>query len=397
MKKTVLSVIFAFCLILSGCSWMDGSYLSVTPHREQSTGNDHRVVSVSSYSELVKALENTIRSGSDSVVINTTDYSQARIRTDISTAIRYVRYSYPLGAYAVDSISYEIGTNASRPAIAVNITYVHSRIEIQRVRSVDTMDQAFSAIQEALDNCEPGIVLLVKDYEPADLTQLVADHAACSPHTVMETPQVSAAVYPESGVSRVIELTFSYENSRESLRQMQRQVEPVFASAALYVSGDGSASQKYSQLYAFLMERFDYEITTSITPAYSLLRHGVGDNRAFATVFAAMCRRAELDCQVVTGTKNGEPWNWNIILDDGVYYHVDLLRCSQIGRFLALTDKDMSGYVWDYSAYPPCGQPEQVPNIPPAEEPDETRAPLETEATWETEPTVATEETNPAN
>ena len=72
-------------------------------------------------------------------------------------------------------------------------------------------------------------------------------------------------------------------------------MKPVFESAVLYVSGDGAEKQKFSQLYAFLMERFDYKVETSITPAYSLLRHGVGDSRAFATVYAAMCRLAGLE------------------------------------------------------------------------------------------------------
>lgn len=382
MKKTVAALLLILVLILTGCNWMDGSYLSVTPHREQDTFNEQKTVSASNYSELRTALEKMIQSGTQSTVINVAQYNQALVANAIQTAVNYVRYTYPLGAYAVDEITYEIGTNAGKPAIAVNITYLHSRIEIQKVRTVETMDEAFSAIAEALNNCDPNIVLLVKRYSETDLTQTVADHAAENPQSVMEMPQVSAAVYPETGTSRIIELTFSYENSRENLRLMQNQVAPVFASAALYVSGDGSDYQKYSQLYAFLMERFDYEITTSITPAYSLLRHGVGDNRAFATVFAAMCRRAGLECQVVTGTRDGEPWNWNIVLDNGYYFHVDLLRCSQTGGFRECSDEEMNGYVWDYSAYPACTRPEPQPA--PAEQP--TEPPEETLPTDETNP-----------
>ena len=128
----------------------------------------------------------------------------------------------------------------------------------------------------------------------------------------------------------------------------------MFDAAVLYVSGEGEDYQKYSQLYAFLMERFEYKFETSITPAYSLLRHGVGDNRAFATIYAAMCRSAGLECLTVTGTRSGEPWTWNIVLDNGCYYHVDLLRSNLSGQFRELTDAQMHTYVWDYSAYPEC-------------------------------------------
>ena len=102
------------------------------------------------------------------------------------------------------------------------------------------------------------------------------------------------------------------------------------------------------------MERFDYTLETSITPAYSLLGHGVGDSKAFATVYAAMCRRADLECLVITGTRDGEPWTWNMVCDDGTYYHLDLLSSHR--GFQELTDNEMEGYVWDYSAYPEAGK-----------------------------------------
>ena len=135
----------------------------------------------------------------------------------------------------------------------------------------------------------------------------------------------------------------------------------MFDSAVLYVRGEAADEQKFSQLFSFLMERFDYTLETSTTPAYSLLRHGVGDSRAFAEVYAAMCRKAGLQCMTVTGTRNAQPWTWNIILSDGVYYHVDLMRCSIQGEFRPMADHEMHGYVWDYSAYPVCEPGEAEP------------------------------------
>ena len=194
---------------------------------------------------------------------------------------------------------------------------------------------------------------------------MVTDYAETYPQSVMEIPQVTAGIYPETGLNRVVELTFTYQTRRETLRQMQSQVAPVFDAAALYVSGEGADAQKYAQLYAFLIERFDYEITTSITPTYSLLRHGVGDNRAFALVYAAMCRVAGLECMTVTGTRDGEPWCWNIVLDNDRYFHVDLLRSNDLGGFREFTDAEMNGYVWDYSAYPACNPMTTVVEQPP--------------------------------
>ena len=143
---------------------------------------------------------------------------------------------------------------------------------------------------------------------------------------------------------------------------LQKYVKPVFAAAELNVSGEETQGAKFALMYAFLMERSEYQLETSITPAYSLLRHGVGDSKAFATVYAAMCSRAGLECQVVTGTREGNPWVWNIICEDGIYYHIDLLGKSDEGRLLRLTQEDMQSYVWDYSSYPATGSEKTAEN-----------------------------------
>ncbi len=389
MKK-LAPMFLLVCLLLSGCSWMDGYYVSVTPHRETPAAGAPRTVSASNYTELCAALEQMVRSATESTVIQIPKYDPEQVAADMGSAARHTRLETPLGAYAVEDIQYEIGDGAGKPAISVNITYLRSRIEIQNVRTVGNMDAAASAITDALDRCDPSIVLLVDRYSDRDLIQLVEDYAAENPQTVMELPQVTSAVYPEGGRSRVVELTFSYENSRERLRMMQNQVSPVFAGAPLYISTDGSDFQKYAQMYAYLMERFDYEIATSITPAYSLLHHGVGDHKAFATVFAALCRKAGLECLVVTGTRDGEPRTWNIICQNGSYLHVDLLRCLQSDGFRPQSDGEMTGYVWDYSAYPVCQHPKPQPEVPPESRPE---APTETqpESEQNTQPEITAE------
>ena len=173
-------------------------------------------------------------------------------------------------------------------------------------------------------------------------------------------PDVSVGIYPENGTRRVVELKFTYQTSRDALRSMQGQVRPIFDAAVLYVSGDGEDREKLNQLYAFLMERFNYQYETSITPVYSLLRHGVGDSMAFAVVYAAMCRNAGLDCQIVSGTRDADAWYWNIVRIGERCYHVDLLESYALGGLQTWDDDQMEGYVWDYFAYPACAEPEET-------------------------------------
>lgn len=355
--KRCLPVIMALCLLLSGCTnLLDGNYYSVQPHEAQGGQNVSTVVSAENYEQLRQILVNLARNGVQSQVIFMPLYDQSKADHDIRKAIREVMVRDPIGAFAIEEITYERGTSNGQAAVAVDLKYLHARSEIQKIQKIKDMDSAKKAITSALDSCESGLVLYLENYETMDFVQFVENYAAENPQKVMETPRVTAKAYPNLGAERVVELRFSYQNSREDLRQMQEQVRPVFSSAVLFASGVEGQQQKYAQLYAFLMDflmvQNDYKLETSITPAYSLLCHSVGDSKAFATVYAAMCAEVGLECRVIAGTRRGEPWTWNQVCVDGSYYHVDLLRSGTEGAFQMLSDGMMDGYVWNFSAHP---------------------------------------------
>jgi len=389
--------VLAAALLLSGCSVFNQTYVHIEPHQNEYGGERTEAVSARDYNQLIAALDEMVTRGREGGVIYISDYDQNILQLNMATAEAYIRSNHPIGAYSVEDITYEIGVSSGKPAISVTFQYRHSPMEIRLIRKLPNMGSVRSSVGGALMDYDASLVVYVAEYEERDFTQIVRDYVETFPDTVMEIPQVTAGVFG-TGDARVIELTFTYQTNRDSLRQMQEQVEPVFDSAVLYVSGEGSDRQKFSQLFSFLMERFDYTLETSITPTYSLLRHGVGDSRAFAVVYAAMCRQAGLECMVVTGTKDGEPWSWNIVRDDDSYYHVDLLRSSQQGRYREYLDSEMYGYVWDYSAYPACSaayaEPEEETQPPTEESTDSTEVPEPTEAATEE---AISEETAPEN
>lgn len=372
-----IALILCLCLLLAGCDlWMDGSYYSVEPYQQEYVEPSPESLEITTYEQLRSAIVELIADGSQESVVYMIGFDQSQLGGIMDMAIRHAMQSDPIGAYAVERIDYEIGTNTGRTAVALKISYIHNRSEILRIRQAEDMEQAGEVIDQALKEFEAGVVLLVEDYQQTDFTQQVQDYVDANPLYCMEMPQVTAAVYPQSGSRRVVELSFTYQTSRDSLRSMQSYVEPVFRAAYLNVSGEEDERTKFTRMYSFLMERSDYTLETSITPTYSLLRHGVGDSKAFATVYAAMCRQAGLECLVVTGTHEGEPWVWNMICVDGVYAHVDLLRSRDAGRLVQYAQTEMDGYVWDYSAYPEALPPEPV-SVPETVPTEETTVPTE--------------------
>ena len=367
MKQKLLVLLLAAALLLSGCSWMDGSYVYISRHQEQRPSSQGGSVTVSGFVELQEVMHRMMENGVRKNVIFLSDYSQEMAASGM-TAIRQDMLSVnPLGCYALEDILFEVGTNSGKPAIAVELIYRHTAAEIRQVHRFRDMDQAAKGVASALDDVKAGMVMLIRNYEELDFVQLVNDYALDHPQKVMEIPQVTEVLYGR-GDSRLVELSFNYQTSRDALRQMRRQVEPVFQAAELYISKGGSDYQKYNQLYSFLMERFEYRIQSSITPSYSLLHHGVGDSRAFAVIYSAMCRNVGLPCEIITGTRDGEPWTWNLIYSHGQLVHLDLLRCSENGLFQVTKKENMTGYVWDYSAIE-----EACPVQPAAEVPTEPR------------------------
>lgn len=352
MKRIV--AVLLLCVLLSGCgSWMEGEYHSVTPHRVKEQPATSEITSVSTYKELYEAVAGIVESGDAQGRISVENYRAGVLESNLLLVTEDIKKRHPIGAYAVSDISYEMGTSGGLSMVAVTVEYSRATEELQSIKTVADMEKAKNLITETLTQCDSALVMRIDKFENVDFTQLVEDFALLNPDVVIEVPTVTASVYPESGTERVVDLRFNYQTSRDSLRQMQRYVQPVFTSAALYVSSEEESDiVKYARLYTFLMERNDYKVETSLTPAYSLLRHGVGDHKAFSMVYAAMCRKAGLECHVVIGTHAGEARFWNIICDGGVYYHVDLLSPN---GFIKYSDAQMGAYVWDYSAYPACG------------------------------------------
>lgn len=355
MKMKLISMICLVGCLLSGCNTIyRGSYSSTKPHVQTQTPTQAKTISAKNIKELRGHIEKMIDEAKEEGVIYVDGYDQNRVQADMDQICSLIKGDYPVAAYALDEISFELGKSNGRPALSLAFRYVRNRADILGIRHAPNMEMASIQICNAMARCDVSLVLRVTEYQEQDYLQIVENYSMEHPELVMEMPRASWEVYPEKGKERVLELYFTYQTSRDSLKAMQKKVEQIFDSAELYLGSDAGEREKYSQLYSFLSERYEYKYDTSITPTYSLLHHGVGDSRAFAVVYAAMCRQAGLECIVVSGTKDGESRYWNIICRDDIYYHVDLLS----GNYRERKDNQMDGYVWDYSTYPVCdGKP----------------------------------------
>lgn len=355
MGRRIVILFCAVCLLFTGCAgWMSGSYSSEKPHQVDRQWQTQDAIPVTGYTQLIEILSGIVEDGVESATLSVSMMRQETLPDRMADAIAYTMAYNPVAGYAVREITFELGRRGGYDIAVVKVEYNSNRMNLYNLKRVRGVETANQVIKDALDTCAAGVVLLVDDYSPMDYVAIVQRYAQENPNLIMEVPKVTAKEFPESGSKRLVEIAFGYQTARQSLQDMQAYVEPIFQASALFVGGALQDRVKYAQLYSLLISRNPYVIETSITPAYSLLRHGVGDSKAFATVYAAMCREAGLECRVVSGTRRGEPWFWNIINEDGVYRHLDLVQCCRAGEYQIKTDAQMAGYVWDYSAHPKC-------------------------------------------
>ena len=114
MKLRMTAFFLAIILLMGGCSWPDGSYHSVTPHQEPAGILRTENLTVSNYDELLNAMEMIISKGTETSVINVINSETFQVEGSLPNASFYLRKVYPIGAYAVDSISYEEQTQSSQ-------------------------------------------------------------------------------------------------------------------------------------------------------------------------------------------------------------------------------------------------------------------------------------------
>ena len=193
------------CFLLGGCGfWMDGEYLSVTPHEEQNLHVVSGVIEVSNYVQLRNAIAELIESGADGGTISVSSFNSTTAHHYANVAVNYVMDSNPIAAYAVKEITFEVETGRGATVIAFDIAYRHGRSEILQIKKTGSLDDVRAVITSTLDNCEDSVVLRINQYNAVDIVQLIQDHAYANPDRVMEVPQVQADIYPEEGKDRVI-------------------------------------------------------------------------------------------------------------------------------------------------------------------------------------------------
>lgn len=378
MKRPWLALPLTLCLFLCGCSsLLESSYLSVTPHSYLFlTPQDDSTTQVSTYQELVGAITNMVSQGQREAVIQLTNYIRDADE-DLSTACLEVQQRDPLGAYAIESIQYELVPILTYQQSTVTITYRRTTAQIQSVIPVTGSYAIRTQIETALSSFQSELVLQVtyfnqnEDYVQSLIQQAYLD----TPSSAFGLPETEVHIYPDSGLTRVIELVFTYSDTTEALEAKQQELlsaAEALASNAIDLDFKERllCAALYDDLSTHLLAMEEEELEEAVEEAdsqpyssspYATLVSGQPDSQAIALAYQLLCELAGAPCQVVVGTLDDQPYYWNIVTVDDESRHVDLNLGREGFYRTDASYEAISGAVWDRSLYPQCGTPVEEP------------------------------------
>lgn len=363
MKKCIC-VLAALCLMLSasGCgSLFSSEYYYSEPYRESASIGDGTGTEVRNSTTLKNAILELIYAGESQGQFRFGSYTGSLV-DDLAAVCLEIKTSTPIGAYAVEDISYDTSRIVSYYTADINIEYKRSAEEIAAVQTVNGLGELGSHILSVMESY--GSRTVMKIYSSAAdedyIRSFVSESYYADPFLMAVEPELSVAAYPESGPDRIYVIDFRYGAMPQRLKEMDALLAERAAQLAESLGQDDplSLALRCAMSLAGMCANAETESQWAGT-AYGCIVEGSGDSLGIAMGYKALCDCLGIECVVVRGERNDggvSGYAWNIIGFEGDYYHVDVSRVlTEPGEAFLLSDEDLWGeYDWDREAYPVC-------------------------------------------
>lgn len=228
-----------------------------------------------------------------------------------------------------------------------------------------------NALQQALLNLQPRIILYTKDY-PGDPTD---DFEQLMDKTILKIEEETGLFnlikgWRYQGTSKVLSVEFSFLYNRSQLTELDIKCDEVLESLLVNSQNDYD-KEKLIHDYIITHCRYDYQnfqkntLPAASRTAYGVIVMGSGVCQGYAEAFNILCRKAGLPSLIIIGRAFGEDHAWNLIRLAGRYYQTDVTADDPLNEngtdslsytYFNLSDQEMQNdHQWDRGEYPACG------------------------------------------
>lgn len=355
-----LCLLCAFSLLLSGCAQFQREYVEVSSHVDSTVSEAAPdFANISTYTQLRAALSSMVSHRQETAVLRFGRYS-GELSEDLSTASWSIRAESALGAWCVETVSYELQRLVSYSEADVSIRYKRTAQEMENVVYLTGTVGLSEQIQQALEQAQTRLVVRLSsrnmdaDGALAAVQNAWLENPLCS----AAPPQASVEVYSGKGYERVADFTFSYDYSAQWLEQL-RQSLSVAVDRVLESVPAGDTQSRIRSACRILSNdcSYDPDVSDFGGTAYGALIIGHANSLGYAQACKLLCDRMDVPCQIIAGRYDRAEHYWNIVEIDGARYHIDVSLAAQLGLSAVFLRSDSAlwgRYTWDIDAYAPC-------------------------------------------
>lgn len=355
MGKRALALLLLAAMLLSMCgcaSLFEKEYLSVDEYEKpENLLNVDDTTEIHNYTGLLRALSAMVAGYESERVLVFGDYSGI-IADDLAKGCWEVRSNTAIGAYCVESITYETEQVVAYCEADVQITYKRTADEVKSIYSVQTKSGIVDSVVDALDKQRATFALQISSnaLDEGDVSALVENACLNHPALTVDIPSSDITMYTGGTSQKIFEVTLRYNAPQSEITERRTRLEQALqeVTAELVASSADAALQAC----VAVAERCTMGGASGST-AYQALVGGQTDSCGLAMAYKAVCDLLEIPCQVVSGRMGSTAHYWNIVQIGGKYYHLDL--AGYAGTIWLQRDSDIWGrYWWDAESYPEC-------------------------------------------
>lgn len=351
---------------LSGCiSLMDREYLVVEEHVEQkSEGFDPDDLTVNSRESLKNAILWLVEAGYEEKVIRVVNYP-GDLRADMPRVCYQITDEEPLGAYAINYMSYEITQILTQYTVSVAINYRHTAAQIADIRQVNYVSGLSAELRDALRDFRPALTVEMSYYDPQvhDIPEILQNEYYSNPQWAMGMPEVTVETYPQSGLHRIISIGLTYPDTAENLSFRSRLTDARMIGMVGQLPRELTQPQLVLRLHDIMNERIspalaDGPLSGAENTVYGAVAESMATSEGYALAFKRACDMLDISCVIVRGYLNGDPYFWNAVSLWESWYHIDLYSddVSEGHEYFLRDDVAMeeTAYRWAKGKTPLC-------------------------------------------
>ena len=214
MKKRILLLAAALCLLLSGCggALLERSWSSVTPHSAGYWENgDRDTLRADSYQDMVNAILMLVASHAESGVIRCYFGGDAEYTELASEACSEVQQETDLGAYLLDYITYAGTEERDCYELTLNLSYRRTAEEQQSIINATSTEAIPDLLRAAVAEGAGRLVVRVSYFstDRAGVEQMVRDvqeENAGGKDTGELAAPWQVLFYPDTGEPGIVEI-----------------------------------------------------------------------------------------------------------------------------------------------------------------------------------------------